>query len=225
MKNFWKKYKASVIIISYIIIVASLIYFIFLPYFNKIKEKSNSIQAKMLDNQIRQSALNQLPAMEKDYADYQANSNDLNVILGQSDEVTFIKTIESLAGQTSNKITMSIPDTTSSSASGGNSSSGGKAPKSIKDQLAYNNYIQMEIDLVGNYPALVNFLNKLENENYYVNILSFNLKEDVSSLDDSSPAPNSNIFSPSNATEKSVASNATKEVIDSTLEVVIYLKK
>ena len=219
MKNIWEKFKAPIIIISYIIIVALLVYFVFLPYLSRIKDKSDEVEAKILDSQIRQSELAKLPEMGKDYADYQANSDAFNVIIGKADEVPFIKKLESLANQTGNKITMTIFDQPVSAPSGGAKKN---SSPSIKDQLAYNNYISMKINLVGDYPALVNFINKLENGYFYVNILSITLKKDVESSADSNNM--NDIFSPS-SDKKNTAGQQPGEIIDSALDVAIYLKK
>lgn len=228
MRNIWKKHKASLIIIGYIIIVTSFIYFIFMPFINEIKEKSDLIQEKNIDNQMRKASLDTVPDMEKDYNNFLANSATTDVILNSSDEVVFIKKLESLAEQTGNTINLEINDQTAANGTANklSSTAAKNTEKTIKDTLAYNKYISMKIDLEGNYPSLLNYINKLENDNYYVNVLSIYIQKKTVTPDNVSqtgPTPGNNIFSAGNQPSQP-NSSVSQEILDSTLTVIIYLK-
>lgn len=228
MGNIWKKHKAPLIIIGYIIIVASFVYFIFMPFINKIKIKSDLIEAKNIDSQMRKASLDTVPDMEKDYNNYLGNSAATDVILNSPDEVVFIKKLESLAEQTGNTISLDIDD--QAALSGTVNKPGGttakNTQKTIRDTLAYTKYVSMKIELKGDYPGFLNFINKLENDNYYVNVLSIYMQKGIVTPDNTSQIDTSsgnNIFS-AGSQKSQPSSPVSKEILDSTLTVVIYIK-
>lgn len=229
MKNIWKKHKAPLIIFGYIIIVASFIYFIFIPSVNKIREKSDMIQEKNIDSQMRQASLAAVPEMEAEYNNFLDNQDATDVILNSRDEVVFIKKLETLAAQTGNAINLQIDDPTAANGGTANQPGGAAAKsgrKTIKDTLSYNKYVSMQIEIKGSYPSFLNFLNKLENDSYYVNVLSVNMQKETVAPDNTVPvdvSSGNNIFSAGNQNGQQKPA-AASEILDSTLSVVVYIK-
>lgn len=226
MKNIWKKNKSSIIIVGYILIMASFVYFVFIPSINKIKEKSDAIEERNIDGDMQRSNLGKLPDLRSDYSSTQKNQEAMDVILNPQDEVTFIKKIESLAKDTGNKISLKIDDEESAKNNNKSSANSKNAEKTIKSSLAYPNYISMQINLIGNYPNLLNFINKLENDSYYVDVISFKAQKEIEASDKNKEgvnSPNNNIFSVNNKFDQPNQTDK-KEIINSTIDVIIYIK-
>jgi hypothetical protein len=233
MKEFWKNHKATIIILGYIIAAAFCIYFFFMPLLARIKAKSDDIQGMIIDSQLRKTSLDKVSVMKNDFEELQEKSEALDVVLSKGDQVNFIKSLESLAQDTKNKISLKIDQSepVKGVAKGGNdskptSSNSKKTEKTIKESLAYTSFVSMRINIEGDYGSL--FINKLENGQYYVNILSIDSKKKVAAEEDAVTEGSSygDIFSPDNLSmgERPETKKENK-IINTTLDVVVYLKK
>ncbi len=227
MNDFWKKYKIKIIIITYIVTIFSLIRFVAVPFVGKIKEKSDSIQEKIINNRISETRIGEIPAMKETLEKYQSDSEALEVILNSEKEVDFIKQMESIADATGNKIILSVGSN--------NTNEGGKngpsnKEKSIKDELKYKNYLPMDIGLRGNYFSLVNFINKIENTDYYVNVISIRSKKTLEKVSSpSSSMPPIDVFSAPDLSRDINPDLETiedkKGILESTIKIIIYTEK
>lgn len=238
MKNIWKNHKLAVITIVYIVAVLCVAYFLAIPFVSRIREKSDDIQRKIIDNEIKKTKLDKAGSIEKEYKDLKNRENAMAVILDPNDEVGLIKKLEGLASETGNDISLKVvdPATDKKDAKAGMATKD-KKEKGIKESLTYNEYIMMEISLKGDFMSFLKFMHKLENSTYYINVILLNLKkttetEDGLSLEQKSPQYG-DIFAVQNVTtsqDKNKSSNAPqekkeKEVLNSLIQVVIYTKK
>lgn len=221
MKNIWKNHKWLIISAVYVLVMSGFVYFIFLPYVNKIKQKSDSIEEKKLDSQITRSKLEKIPQMEKDFMIFQDNKEAVETIIGQQDVVFFIKRLESLAENTGNKIIITVDESDSSKSKAQKQTK--NKEKTIKEELAHSNFISLNINLIGEYKGLVNFINKLENDKYYANIISLDMHKKIEEKSNSNNRTEANIFSSVGKVPKADPEKKT-EVLNSNLGVVIYLK-
>ena len=230
MKNIWKNHKLKIILTAYALVAAALVYFLVIPLVAGIRSKSDDIQEKMIDSQINQSRLSNIPQMEKDYAAFQDKKDLFNVVLNANDEVSFIKKLESLAQETGNAITLQVDNTNQKPAVATNVK---KKDLGIKDSLSYSNYVSMQINLTGNYAGLVNFMHKLENDDHYVNIISMDLSKTTQTEEGNAPAQTQSsgfgVFAPSdgngNPSPAPKAVETDKDILKSVLNVVVYIKK
>lgn len=226
MKDFWKKHKIKIVILFYIAATLSLVRFAVVPFVEKIKERSDDVQERIINNKINETRVEEIPDMERTLEDYKKNSQALDVILGTEDEVDFIKQMELIADITGNKIILSVGDNNVEKNSDRTSSD---EEKPIKDNLKYKNYISMDINLKGSYSGLVNFVNKLENTSYYVNVISIRSKKAKESTTfKSNDQTSSYVFSavPSqDVTPQSEPVRDEKDLLESFIKVVIYIKK
>ncbi len=210
MKDFWKEYKIKLIIAAYVIMAVSFFYFLVMPAVDQIASKANEIQQKKIDKEINEKKLAAVPTMEGDYNEFKNNENNLVIVIESAKEVDFIKELESLAEQTGNKIEFKIQET-----AGKPVAKAKGTEEDIKSKLANTNYLSMQIALEGNYGSLLNFIHKLENYKNYVNIMTISSEK----MDASGLIVSSTPFAVSDKT------TTTSEVINSILDVVVYLKK
>ncbi|HEX7586166.1 MAG TPA: hypothetical protein VF390_00865 [Patescibacteria group bacterium] len=216
MKDFWKKYKLWVNIILYLAAMAAVFLLITKPLLLGIQEKSDEIEKVKIDNQISQERIAKLPEMGELHTVFAQEQKNLNVVMDQNNSVDFIKRLELLAQETGNKISLKIDDGSAAAKSANDSKavSGKKDAESIISNLPAENYLSMEITLEGKYENFIQFLYKLENLNYYVNVISLSLAKET--IDDS--GSNSGL-SPNQ--EKNIA---LKDILVSSLKIIVYIK-
>lgn len=217
MRVFWKKYKLWLSIAIYLSLTAISFFFAVKPLLGDIRGKSDEIQKIKIDNEINQGRIAKLPEMRGLHAIFEQENNNLNVVLDQSSSVEFIKKLELLAQETGNKISLKIDD--NSGAAKNDKASVAKKEKKDSDSMIGNlpsdNYLSMEITLEGKYENFTSFLYKLENLDYYVNVLSLSLiKETVNQSVDQ------------NEIKANKEERATEEdVLISTLKIAAYTKE
>jgi hypothetical protein len=234
LKTFLKKYKISVVILAYLVFVFLLYRLAIFPLTQSVRDKADDIQKRIVDNQIEKERLGKISELEEAYGEYQKNKETLEVVLDAQYEVDFIKKLEILAEETGNKISLKIEEADKKTADKNKAVLDKKKEeeKTVREKLSYNNFISMQINLRGNYVSLVNFIHKLENSAYYVNILSIDIKKEKEALEKKIEKVNvqsDTLFTPGSKTapKEEPASNEPqeREILNTTLNVVIYLKK
>ncbi len=216
MKEFIRKYKLNLSVCAYLVAVALAFYFLFFPLVDGIRSKADEIERKEIDAQIYQAKLDGIPSMEKKYVLAKDGESKLDVIVHADGEVDMIKELETMAGQTGNKIQFQVQDT----ADGAGKSK--PAAGSIKSKLSDQNYLSMQIALEGSYDDLIYFLHKLENYKDYINVVSFSSEK--IQADNGSAAPAANQPNPF-AGSQAKSSAPSHEILNTILDVVVYLKK
>jgi hypothetical protein len=223
MKDILKKYSFLINIAGFLIVLVLVFFFVINPLQKSIQSNSDEIQKKIIDDNISKSRISQIPDMEKIEEAFSENKNSLDIILDSSNEVDFIKKIESLAEETGNKIVLKIDD-----GKGNNPKKSvvtAKDSDDIKANLNYTKYLSMQINLEGNYEQALEFIHKLENMNYYVDIISINMiknAQDQTGENTSGTSP----FEANNPKTKSDTTGLSNinNMIESSLGVVVYLK-
>ncbi|MFA5993651.1 MAG: hypothetical protein WC823_01680 [Parcubacteria group bacterium] len=211
MKDFLKKNKIALAIVIYFGIVGSFFYFLILPIQNKIVGKASDIQQEKIDQDITKKKIMTVPVMEKDYQRYKENEGNLDVIINQAQDVEFIKELERMAEETNNKIEFKIQEIKATDKTK-------KPTTDIKGKLVYTSFLSMQVALEGDYSSLLNFIHKVENYKNYVNIMS--IRSEKISLD-TGAVVSANPF----VAVSEVKKINTKEVLNSILDIVVYIKK
>jgi len=224
MKNIWKKYDIWINIAGFVAILVLVLFFVVFPLQAGIQNNSDGIQRKIIDDNMNKSRISKIPEMEKVEAAFAENKNNLDIILNSDNEVDFIKKVESLAEETGNKIDLKIDDADSSIQK---PVAAKKDPDDIKSNLPYPKYLSIQINLEGNYDGTLNFIHKLENMNYYVNIISLSMVKSVpnqigASGGNTSPFQASTLGANSNAGNAQVPVKINN-VLKSSLGAVVYL--
>ena len=241
MKTFFQKRRELVAIAIYVCVLGAIGYFVVRPLLAKIDMRRDQIQEETATQDDQKKQIAELPSIKEQYLSVQSKGDTLNVLLDKNDAVTLIEDIEQLAQNTQNevKITISQDDPNSRDAIAAQKDADsqkqpGNPNVSIKDALPSKNYLEMNIAITGQYNNVVNFIEKIENLQYYSDIISFDLKQDDS---DTSPVGQSSgtipVVSPFSAPDQRAApavpaptpAPATNQKIVATLDVVFYLKQ
>jgi len=221
MKNFYKKYKVQVILAGYILFVGVFIYGGIFTMIKNIQGKADEIQKKIIDNEIDKKNLAKIPQLMSDYEIFSAGRSNLNVILKKESEIEFIQSLENLAIETGNEISLKLIEEENSPVKDNQAKTKAKEKDKldIKSNLPYEKYITIQLELKGKYPQLMGFLEKIENMEYYVNVVAFDLKKE----EKSGETKTSNPFVSSGSV---VAPEETppEEILKSLIDLVVYIK-
>lgn len=221
MKKIWEKNKIIIIILGYFAIAGSLIYFVFIPKIADIKAAANEIQEKIIDQEMDDSRLSKLSDMKKDQTDYDSNLDSMKVILEPDQELTLIKSIESIASQSGCIIMLNIGEKTDSIEINKIKRSGSKkgdGEKGIMDKISYNSFFPIQINLKGNYNKTMDFIRMLENSWIYVNIISIHASPEIILSDKLSNQNNNQSGQEAQSAEK-------KKTLSTTINAIVYTQK
>lgn len=221
MKEIWKKNKLTLIILGYAVVFSVVVYFLVLPLITKMKSISTQIQEKIVDQKIEDQKLGNLPQMNKDWEDFKAQKNSVDVIVSPGSEISFIESIDSIAQKSGNIIDLKIGDQVDPKEVEKIKASAkkNKEQKGVMDDIVYTSYFPMQINLRGDYQSLLNFVHMLENGHFYVNIISINSKKQT--VENSSV--NTSMFSSEEEKEKN--KNNAKETIVSAINAIVYTQR
>lgn len=226
MKNFWKKYKVQIVLAIYFIFLGSFIYGGIFKVVKNIKNGADEIQKKIIDNEIDKKNLDKIPQLVSDYEIFSSQENNLNVILPKESEIEFIQSLEDLAKETGNAISLKLIEEEGSSVK----DSQGKVPakeknqEDIKSNLPYQDYIAIQLELKGGYPELMKFLEKLENMKYYANVVAFDLKKEDNLVETQPSNPFIGSDNAAASEENKSAENQKKEILKSLIDLVVYIR-
>lgn len=222
MKTFWKNHQFFLAVTSSLILVALASYLFIIPLVKRVIAQSDEIQKEIINDEIYRTGLEKIPQVEKEYNDFAEKKYAVEVILNSDDEVGFIEKLEGLARETGNDIELKAgnihyreDDPRADSKEKAALAKKKEEDKTMEEKLSYGQYFSMRINLKGDYSGLVNFINKLENSNYYINITSLSLKKEKESELKNSPL--------SSGTDENSQSSG-KEIISSSINAIIYTK-
>lgn len=220
MKDFIKKYKVSILTLSIAILIGGFLYGGIFYLIKSIKSNADEVQRKKIDREINQKKLAKMSQMQEASAELEKNEKRLKGFLNEKEEIDFIKKIEKLAEETQNKIDLKINEEIQKDK---------KKVKVKKEEskikLSDYDYISLQANLSGNYENLYNFIKKLENFEYYVNIISIssNLEEDKAT----SATFNENPFVDENSNKQPAVEPEIKPkfLLKTQINLVAYVKK
>jgi len=231
MKPFLKKHNFTVIVSAFLLVIIGGVNFLALPLIQSIRSKADTIQEKIIDNEIKTKRVEQISQMEEDHALIGEKKNFFEVILDKEKEVTFISGLEKMAEETGNQIELSIGEANDPNKKEKPTTGASKKKdeeKSIAETLSYKDYFLMEIKLKGDYDGLVNFMSRLENFEYRVNVLSLGIKKEKEKEKSELFARAGDLFQPVKSEEGKVISEEKpeeKEILSSVISLVVYTKK
>ncbi len=195
-----KKIDNKIIITIFItsLVVISLGWFVFFYETNKVREIAETIQKKKLESIVAQEKRDKIAVLNKELVDMETYKAEMEkMLIGKDDVVPFIRSLESIAENTSNSIKIEAADLKKLQASQQKSAAGdeedtGKAltrDEQIKADIEAEKAKQegsgkiksslgFTVELNGTFPAAVDFLDKMENLPYFVTVYNM----DISSL-------------------------------------------
>ena len=191
-----KKIIAAVAIVS--LSVAALGWFAFFYETKQIQNTADTIQKKKLESLVLQEKRDKIFKLKKDLKDIENYKSEMDkMLISKDDAVVFLRSVEGIATGASTSIKIESADLSKlkiGSQKNNPSSSGEETPTAqTKDQqvvadLAAEKAKQKQadqlktklgftIELAGTYPTLVDFLDKMENLPYFINIYNMDLTD------------------------------------------------
>lgn len=222
MRKIWTKHKLGILILSYALIFGGAVYFLAVPYVARIKISADEIQRKLLDQEIDESRISQLPQMEEDWSYIQSKKELTDVILNKESEVSFIEDIDLIANKTGNVIDLKIgenvdPREISKLKKTDNKDSNSK--DEILGELGYLNFFPIQINIKGDYAGFLNFIRLLENSRFYINVVSIDSKKQ----EDEAIEQKEDLFEAPQGEESK--EKIKKEILSSVISAIVYTKK
>lgn len=216
LKDVWKKYNIWISISGFLALLIVVWMFVVAPIRRSIESNADETQKKTIDLEMYGGRISKIADMENIQSVFAENESNLRVFLDKNNEVDFIKKLELISEETGNKISLQIVDDSVAK----KSAAAGKKEKEgedIKKTLPKIPYLSIIISLEGDYEQMVNFLHKIENMNYHVDVISVSMEK-------------SEIKEPAGdpfATDKAKPGviSAPTELIKANLEAVVYLEK
>jgi hypothetical protein len=224
MKNFWKKHKVQIVLTGYGLFLGIFIYGGIFTMVKSIRQGADEIQKKIIDNEIDNKNLAGIPQLIGDYEIFSAQENNLNVILEKEKEIQFIQSLENLAKETGNEISLKLIAEEMSQDKQEKTAVKGKKDEEIKNALPYKNYVMIQLELRGGYQELLSFLKKLENMEYYANVVAFDLKKEENRIEEASGNPFVSSGSGMASEENNKAADQKKEILKSLIDLVVYIR-
>lgn len=218
MKNIWRKYKTGIIFTGYVAASFLLVWLVFLPYKNRVESQADKIQEKELDNQIFERKTSKINQMEEKYNEYQNNKEKMGKFLKNGEEVDLIKKIESLGEETKNTVSLKVLDADIQNTKNSSVKSDKNKIKeeSILKDISPDNFLSLEISLEGDYFSFINFLEKIENLDYYADVISLNLTKTIIENKNYS---SDNIFS---SNQDSSPEKNEKKILKGVIDIIVY---
>jgi len=224
MKNFCKKYRVQLVLAGYFIILGLFIYGGVFTMVKNIKEKADEIQKKIIDDEIDKKNLEKIPQLMENYEIFSSQKDNLSVILQKESEIEFIKSLEDLARETGNGISLKLIEEDGSQIKSAQAkkikaNAKEKSKEDIMSNLPYKNYITIQLELEGGYSDLIRFVKKLENMKYYANIISFDLRKEEMQAESVASNP---FIGPDGAAAPEETKK--KEILKSLINLIVYIR-
>lgn len=214
MADKWKKYKEYIVSVLFFVILILVYIFMVRPLAVKIRKNTDEIQKKIADRTVYEEKTKNLTKIKEQAESYRKNENYVKNVLARRDQVVdLVEELEKLAKDTGNEIKIEI-----------NEEKKEKDKKAKKDDEGLNlpseNYLQVKILIYGKYGDIFTFIKKLENINFWNDIISLNItKREISQF---SRPDNVSVFENPGGTNP-LNEQASKNVT-AIMETVFYLE-
>jgi Tfp pilus assembly protein PilO len=227
MKEFIKKYKVIVAIAAYVVLIAGLFYFVVGRIVTKIQGVGDQIVQQDLAAQSKQQQVNEIPKMQQQFDEISSKNDVLsNMFLNKNDAVKLIEQVEDLAKQCQVSVDISVQDNQVAPKPQAPATPG--ASPTVVGSLPGSNYLKFTFNLKGSYNNIVEFMSRLENMQYYADIISMDIKQNTEIDTTSPPASGSGVLNPfaNSPTSKTQTANTPPKggYISAALDVVFYLQ-
>lgn len=174
-----------------IIAAAGLSWLAFFWQFGKIKTTSDMIQEQQLSSQVDQERRQKILELGKELVDIENNTNEMkNMLVDKNNAVPFLEALENISSSTGNSIVISVVDLSKavaqntkkpvaseddSDADSNSKTSPAKKATAKSAKPDYSNQLGFSLSINGTFPSLINFLNKIENIPYFIQVYDFKI--------------------------------------------------
>lgn len=218
MRDFLIKNRILLAVITYLTLLFLLFILFVKPLISEIKNKNINIQEKIADSENNQEKISKIPALRDQYELISKEEEKIASLLFRDDVVKLIERIERISEETGNKSSIelaeSVVDKKESSKSKKEKEN---EEKNLISSLSSDKYITMNIKISGEYDNFIDFVRKLENLEYYSDVISIKLSKDLEKKSVENP------FETDLSGGDGVNTNV-KDEISSTISVIFYLE-
>jgi hypothetical protein len=228
MKNFFAKNKIAVTLSIYPLMLAALIIFVIMPYYNRVLESTNKIQETIVGEENKKKRLGELSKLSEQYDKVVKDEEKLLILIGEEKAVEVIERIERVAQETGNEVIIEVISADEKAkATKGKSSDGEEKEQSIYDDLPSDSYLKFKAKLKGDYNDLLNFIEKIENLEYYADITDFQMESVIDPLTNKVKEAQSDSSTAENQKSEEEDAQETvpeKNIVNSSVTIIFYLK-
>lgn len=224
MKNFLNKQREFVALFGYVLLIGGLVYLVILPLIGKIDEIADQIQQEDMKQESVQLHIQQLPKIQKQYQALQSSNDLAGVLLDENRAVVLIEKLEKLAETTNNKITITVQEKVEAPVKK-TTKAAAQDSKTLMEDLPNANYLQMKINLIGGYDAVVDFIDQLEKFEYYADVVAIQIKKYDESTESKQSISNPGMFGGAPIVTSNGAVKLDKQATDAlaaSLDTVFY---
>lgn len=228
MKKIWEKYKEVLILLVYGIFLALIFVSIIKPLFLQIKEKRNYAEEKAVEQDITQKKIQELPQLKEKMVVVKKEEAKLNVFFEQENALSLIEKLETLASETGNDIKIEIISENNSNTK--DVTKKGRDDKSVNiiTDLPGKEFLVMRLSLAGDFNSIIRFVRKIENFDYFSDIISIKISEKDKTGDSLKAIANTGILNTKIGNDE-IADNQDvykyETPLDGVLDIVFYWKK
>jgi hypothetical protein len=228
MNNFLKKYRETIAILVYAALIGSVVYFVVLPLKREITNRRDGLQEEISNKEGKQKKILEIPKIKEQYLTVQSESKDMEVLLKRDDAVILMERLEKLADETGNEIKIGVLDNdpngkiAAAAKSKAKTDKNKEPAKTIVDQIPTDtDLLEIKISLIGNFNDIVKFVDRLENMEYYSDIIGIEIKKNDTKTTVESPLAVPDPFAAKQTEQKAADPNK----LIGELDTVFYLKK
>ena len=225
MKAFLAKYKEAIVITIFFALLGALVYFVVFRFLKNISVKSDNIQEEILFQEGKKKRLESIPAYREKAQEISAEKEKLNVFVSKENALALIEELEAMSQKTGVQISINIDEKSNNTAAtkSAPAKKDDKAQKTLMESLPNQNYLSLKMDIFGEYPKIMDFVQKMENMRYMNDMISLQINK--ANDEEKEVAPQREVFGNDNQV---VAENAevatTKGPLKATIGAVFYLQ-
>lgn len=175
MKELLKKNKEITAIGIFVLLIVTALWLGVLPLIRRIKDKTEKLQEKNVTHEVQRKRANDVSQLKERYEAIEEQESLLGKFIIREEAVDLIQKMEELAEKTNNSIKIEIIENLKDNQLANKKAKDKQAEKSIEDNLPSADYLKMKLDVSGSYNSIVDFVRRLENMEYYNDIVSINL--------------------------------------------------
>jgi hypothetical protein len=224
MKKFFQKQREVLTVVAYVGFVVLLVCFVIFPLLKKISNVADNAQRDILDHDIVRQRVNEIPRMQQQYQLVEKNENILDVLLDENEAVQLIEELEKIAQDSQNTIVITMQEQDTGMKMLDTTKNKKDEEKTVLGSLPSQEYLQMKIELKGDYNSIIKFIDFLENLEYYCDIVAIQMRN----ADSSEYNRRSELVDPFEESDPSSIqpeeSQDIKKNIECIIDVVFYTK-
>ena len=163
-----------------LLVWVGVIFLIITPALSHLKQKSNLLKIKVIDEKEKERKIKQFPILKKQFQEFSEDRNRLvGVLFDKNDIVKLVRELEEIALETGNNIDIQVENGNEKDKKKKEITSKKKKKEDEKEKLLVGitdeDYFVVNIILRGDYNSFLKFIYKLENIPYYNNVINFEL--------------------------------------------------